>query len=106
MEYKEWIEPRMREAHAQDEIIFALDCPCCGQTYRAFPVRFDKTLEFLAQAKKEARRQAISDFTDILTRCPCCSRFVCQRCVVVDERGHLCKNCAENEPGGVGLHDV
>ncbi len=83
----------MKEVLAEDQIVFTLQCPCCGQTYRTFPIRFDKTLEFLAQAKKEAHRQAVDDFTDILTLCPYCGRFVCQHCVVVDVRGHLCKDC-------------
>ena len=94
MNHQSLIESKIREERLGDEIVFALGCDCCGQTYRTFPIRIDEMLETVEDARTAARLQAASDFSDILTQCLCCKRFVCDQCVVVDKRGHLCKDCA------------
>ena len=90
-----WISANMKECHADCHIIFTLDCVCCGETYRTFPAHIDRFLETEEDARVAAYRQAIDDFSQILTRCLVCGRYVCNRCVVIGARGHLCKDCAE-----------
>ena len=100
MNYRNWIEKRMKDISKDERIIFALQCECCAQTYRTFPVQVDTFLESVSEAKTAAYQQALDDFSQILSHCPKCGRFVCERCMVIDIRGHLCKDCSEETAGG------
>ena len=95
MDYRDWIKKRLRDISAGEQIAFALDCECCKQTYRTFPVRADPFLEPVTETRTAAYQHAFEDFSQILSRCPKCERFVCESCMVIDERGHLCKDCAK-----------
>ena len=96
--WTDWIEQNMEDISAGGRVAFALTCSCCHQTYRTFPVRADPFLEPVAETRAQAHRQAVEDFSQILSRCPLCGRYVCGECIVIDGRGHLCRDCASPSP--------
>ncbi len=99
MDYEAYIKNRIRDVSEDGRFAYTLDCVCCGETYRTLPIRFEKLLETEENAAAGAYESAIKDFSQILTRCLVCGDFVCERCVSVDERGHLCKSCADKREG-------
>ena len=99
---RNWVEENMKDISAEEQMAFALDCDCCHTTYRTFPTWADPFWEPVAKTRAAAYGQALEDFLQILSRCPQCGRFVCGRCVFIDGRGHLCRDCAAQEWGVPG----
>ena len=97
MDYRSGIQKRMKDTSSAKQFSFMLACDCCGRIYRTFPIRIDVLMETQSEAWDKAYAQALDDFSQIISRCLRCGHFVCDCCIVVDERGHLCKNC---ENGG------
>ena len=99
-ERADWVRAHMEDQSGGGAVVFALACGLCGTKSRTMAAMVDPLIETERDVHAAEYTQAISDFCDILTKCPACGRFVCEQCVRFDDRGHLCAACAENTEGG------
>lgn len=92
-----WIKAHMEDCTNSETIIFALKCVLCDTKNKTMPATVDALIEARETVYAAEYVQAIADFSDILTQCPVCRRFVCEQCVRFNEDGHLCAACAKEE---------
>ena len=92
----QWVEKHIKDISPdKDTIHFGVECELCGAVYKTMQRKLNLIIETREMVFPEEYEQAVEDLSSILMKCPDCGRFVCEQCVVIDERGELCSGCAK-----------
>lgn len=94
------IEEKIIDRSDECRFSFEIKCEICSRVYKTLPLPYNPHSEHGAQngwviAHKLAYVQAVREFTDNLSFCPECGRFICDNCFLICHAADICMDCAE-----------